>query len=141
MKTLAIVYWSGTGNTEMMAAALRDGFAAHSDSFDYYFSDDFSADKVKEYDLIAFGCPAMGDEVLEEDSFEPMFSACETALKGKKIFLFGSYEWNDGEWMRLWKERCDQLGAVSVHDPIICYDAPDEEMLARLKELGASWSA
>lgn len=141
MKKLAIVYWSGTGNTEQMAEALRDGFAAQSDSFDYYFSDDFSADKVNDYDLIAFGCPAMGDEVLEEDSFEPMFASCEASLKGKKIFLFGSYEWNDGEWMRLWKERCDQLGAVSVHEPIICYDAPDDAMITRLKELGASWNA
>ncbi|MDO5755573.1 MAG: flavodoxin [Tissierellia bacterium] len=136
MKKLAIVYWSGTGNTEAMAEALRDGFQEKSDDMDYFFSDDFSSDMVDDYEKIAFGCPAMGDEVLEEDSFEPMFEDCEDHLKDKEIFIFGSYEWNNGEWMDDWKERCENIGAKFFADPLIAYDYPEDEILDQLKEIG-----
>ena len=45
---------------------------------------DFRPELVADYDAIAFGCPAMGDEVLEEDEFEPMFDGCKAELKDKK---------------------------------------------------------
>lgn len=88
------------------------------------------------FDAIAFGCPAMGSEVLEEDEFEPMFSACEAALSGKKIALFGSYGWGDGEWMRNWEERCVDDGAVLACESVICNEAPDDDAQASCKALG-----
>ena len=66
------------------------------------------------YDAIAFGCPAMGAEVLEEDEFEPMFTACQPKLRDKRIALFGSYGWGGGEWMRNWEETCQEIGAVGL---------------------------
>ena len=90
------------------------------------------------FDAIAFGCPAMGSEVLEEDEFEPMFSACEAALSGKKIALFGSYGWGDGEWMRNWEERCVDDGAVLACESVVCNEAPDADAQAACKALGTA---
>ena len=99
--------------------------------------DDFSADKMDEYDAIAFGCPAMGAEELEETEFEPMFSACISKLGGKKIALFGSYGWGDGQWMRDWEERMAAAGATLVGgEGLMCHETPDEEGLEACKELG-----
>ena len=87
---------------------------------------------------IAFGCPAMGDEVLEESEFDPMFTACESKLSGKKIALFGSYDWGDGEWMRLWEERCQKAGANLACDFVICQLEPDDEANGACEKLGAA---
>ena len=103
MSKVAVVYWSSTGNTEAMANAVVDGAKEKGADVTLYECADFRPELVGEYDAIAFGCPAMGDEVLEEDEFEPMFDGCKAELKDKKIALFGSYGWGDGEWMRNWE--------------------------------------
>ena len=100
--------------------------------------EDFDGSKVAEYDAIAFGCPAMGDEVLEDTEFEPMFDGCKNALKGKNIALFGSYGWGDGEWMRNWEESCKEAGANLVCDSVICQEEPDDEATDACKALGAA---
>ena len=97
---------------------------------------EFDAAKVADYDAIAFGCPAMGDEVLEEGEFEPMFEGCVSALKGKKIALFGSYGWGDGEWMRNWEDECRNAGAVLACDSVTCNDAPDSDCESACRALG-----
>lgn len=136
MKKIAVVYWSGTGNTEKMANTIVDSANAKGADVSLIFSDDFSATKMNDYDKIAFGCPAMGDEVLEEDSFEPMFTECEKDLSGKNIAIFGSYEWNNGEWMEMWEERVKKAGANLIYPPLAAYDYPDDEALEKCKELG-----
>lgn len=100
--------------------------------------EDFDGSKVAEYDAIAFGCPAMGDEILEDTEFEPMFDGCKDALKGKNIALFGSYGWGDGEWMRNWEESCKEAGANLVCDSVICQEEPDDEATDACKALGAA---
>lgn len=90
------------------------------------------------FDAVAFGCPAMGAEVLEENEFQPMFDSCKAKLKGKKIALFGSYGWGDGEWMRNWEESCSAEGAVLVCDSVICNEAPDDDAILACKALGAA---
>ena len=127
MSKVAVVYWSGTGNTEMMAQKVAEGAKEAGAEVSVLTCADFSADDVDAYDAIAFGCPAMGAEELEDTEFEPMFSACESKLSGKKIALFGSYGWGDGEWMRTWEESCKNDGAELVCDSVICADAPDDE--------------
>lgn len=136
MRKIAVVYWSGTGNTEAMAAAVADGARNKGAEAALLTASEFGADQVADFDAIAFGCPAMGAEVLEEDEFEPMFSACESQLDGKKIALFGSYGWGDGEWMRSWEQTCRDDGAVLVCESVICNEAPDEDDLARCEALG-----
>ena len=132
MNKTAVVYWSGTGNTEAMAQAVAESAGA-----ELFACADFDAAKVDEFDAIAFGCPSMGAEQLEEDEFEPLFSACESKLSGKKIALFGSYGWGDGEWMRNWQEQFEADGAILVAEPVICNDAPDDDALEACKALGA----
>lgn len=138
MSKVAVVYWSGSGNTEAMANAVAEGAKAAGAEVSVFEVSDFSAGKVEEFDAIAFGCPAMGDEVLEEEVFQPVFDECKEKLSGKKIGLFGSYGWGDGEWMRNWEEDCKNTGAVLAHDSVIANDAPDDEAAAACKELGSS---
>ena len=127
---IAVIYWSGTGNTEAMASAVAEGAGA-----ELYSVSQFSGD-VSEYDRLAFGCPAMGAEELEDSEFEPMFSDCEGKLGGKKIALFGSYGWGDGEWMRTWEETCKADGAVLACESVLANEAPDDEAVAACQTLG-----
>ena len=136
MSKVAVVYWSSTGNTESMANAVADGAKAAGAEVSVFETADFDAAKVDGFDAIAFGCPAMGDEVLEEDEFEPMFSSCEAKLSGKKIGLFGSYGWGDGEWMHNLEDKCREDGALLVSDGVICQEEPDDEAVEKCKELG-----
>ena len=136
MANIAIVFWSGTGNTEALANAVADGARAKGADVTLLSPADFNADQVAQYDAIAFGCPAMGDEVLEEDEFQPMFDAVLPALSGKKIALFGSYGWGDGEWMRSWEETCKEAGAALAADPLIVNEEPDDEGVAKCRALG-----
>ncbi len=136
MSKTAVVYWSGTGNTETMANAVAEGAKAAGAEVTLFTAAEFEAGLTDSFDSIAFGCPAMGAEVLEEDEFAPMFEACESKLKGKKIALFGSYGWGDGEWMRNWEETCKADGAVLACDSVICNDAPDDDALTECKNLG-----
>ena len=136
MNKVAVVYWSGTGNTEAMANSVLAGAQAAGAQAELFTAAEFSPEKLAEYDAAAFGCPAMGAEQLEEDEFEPMFSACKAALKGKKTALFGSYGWGDGEWMRTWEETCRGDGAELICEPVICNEAPDEDALSACQALG-----
>ena len=136
MSKVAVVYWSGTGNTETMANAVAEGAKGAGAEVDVIVANDFNSGKVAEYDGIAFGCPAMGAEVLEEEEFEPMFASCESKLSGKRIALFGSYGWGDGEWMRDWETRCKEAGAVLICESVICNEMPDDEGIQSCKALG-----
>ena len=136
MSKIAVVYWSGTGNTEAMAEEVANGAKAAGAEVESFTTDDFAADKMNDYDAVAFGCPAMGDEVLEEDEFEPLFEDCKAKLSGKKIALFGSYGWGDGEWMRTWEETCKADGAVLACESVLANEAPDDEAVAACQALG-----
>lgn len=141
MSKIAVVYWSGTGNTEIMAGKVSEGAASAGAEVTSFTAAEFSADMIDQFDAVAFGCPSMGAEQLEESEFEPMFSACESKLSGKKIALFGSYGWGDGEWMRTWEETCIGDGAVLACDSVICNEAPDDEADASCIELGKKLAA
>ena len=138
MSKVAIVYWSGTGNTEAMANAVAEGAKAQGAEATLFSAGEFDAALMDNFDAVAFGCPAMGAEVLEEGEFEPMFSACEAKLAGKKIALFGSYGWGDGEWMRNWEETCATDGAALACESVICQENPDDDALTACKALGAA---
>ena len=130
MKT-AVIYWSGTGNTEAMANAVAEGAGVSAVPVSAFSGD------VAEYEALALGCPAMGAEELEDSEFEPFFSGIEGKISGKKIALFGSYDWGDGEWMRLWADRVKAAGAEIVGgEGLICNNTPDDEALAKCRELG-----
>ena len=136
MSKIAVVYWSGTGNTEDMAKAVLAGATAAGAEGTLFQAADFDATRVDAFDAIAFGCPSMGDEQLEEGEFEPMFVACVPKLSGKPIALFGSYGWGDGEWMRNWEDSCRNLGAKLVCESVICNEAPDDEAAEACQNLG-----
>ena len=129
----AVIYWSGTGNTEAMAQAIAEGAGVDAQTVSQF------SGNVEELDAIALGCPAMGAEVLEEDEFEPFFASIEGKLSGKKVLLFGSYGWGDGEWMRSWQDRVTASGAELVGgEGVIVNEAPSDDDIAKLKELGSS---
>lgn len=137
MSKIAVVFWSGTGNTETMAGAVTEGARSAGAEVEEIQAADFSADALAGFDAVAFGCPAMGDESLEEDEFEPMFESVEDELSGKKVGLFGSYDWGTGDWMDAWRERTEGDGAEVV-DTVIANLEPDDEALEACRALGAA---
>lgn len=134
MSKVAVVYWSGTGNTEAMANAVAEAAKAAGADVDMIQAADFS--DAAPYDGIAFGCPAMGAEVLEETEFQPMWDAVKANLNGKKIALFGSYGWGDGEWMRNWEEDCRAAGIKLTCESVTVNSAPEGADAEACRELG-----
>ncbi len=127
----AVIYWSGTGNTEAMAKAVAEGAGVEAVSVS-----DFRGDAA-DFDALGLGSPAMGDEVLEESEFEPFFASIENKISGKKIVLFASYDWGDGQFMRTWEDRVRAAGATIVNDAGFTANLePNETELAQLRELG-----
>ena len=142
MKKTAVIYWSGTGNTEAMANAVLEGMTAAGADAKLLTVDQVNTAELNGYAAIAFGCPAMGSEVLEEMEFQPMFDACKNCLGGKAVALFGSYGWGDGQWMRDWVERAQGDGAQVLNgEGLICNEAPDDDVQAACRKLGADLAA
>lgn len=133
----AVIYWSGTGNTAAMASAIAAGMG---EGTELYSVDQFTGD-IAEYDKIAFGCSAMGDEVLEEAEFDPFFTSIEGKLGGKKVALFGSYGWGDGQWMRDWAERTTKAGANLYDDGLTVNGFPDGDAKVQCTAFGEGFGA
>ena len=121
----AVIYWSGTGNTEAMANAVAEGAGVTAQNVSSVSASDAAA-----FDVLLLGCPAMGAEELEETEFEPFFAELEGSLAGKKVGIFGSYGWGDGEWIRLWADRVKAAGAELIEEPLMINEAPDGDGLA-----------
>ena len=136
MSKVAVIYGSGTGNTEAMAKAVAEGAKSAGADVDLLTCADVNS--VDGYDAVALGCPAMGAEELEDGEFLPMLESIEAALPGKKTALFGSYGWGDGEWMRSWEARCAEKGITLAADSVTVNEAPDEDGLVACKTLGAA---
>ena len=138
MSKVAVVFWSGTGNTEAMANAVGEGAGQAGAEVSVLPVSMVSADEAAGYDALALGCPAIGAEVLEESEFEPFFTALEGKLSGKPVVLFGSYGWGDGQWMRDWEDRAKAAGAVLKAQPLMVNETPDDDALADCRTLGAA---
>ena len=135
MSKVAIVFWSATGNTETMANCIAEGAGAAAAIVPCAEMD---AAKLNEYDVVAFGCPAMGAEQLEESEFEPMYQDLRGSLSGKPVGLFGSYGWGDGEWIRTWAEDAEAAGARLVVEPVMANGSPDGDAEAACAALGTA---
>lgn len=135
---MKVVFWSGTGNTEAMAEAIAEGMREVDPSCELVDLSSDTAD-ISGDTHVAFGCPAMGSEELEEETFEPFFASVEDSLSDKKVLLFGSYSWAEGEWMQLWTERVKDKTNL-FNEGTIQFDAPSEEDLQNLKKLGKEFA-
>lgn len=130
-----VVYWSGTGNTETMAEAVAEG-AKNAGAEVAVIGVSDADSSVLDADALVLGCPAMGAEELEESEFEPFFTSIEGKIADKRIGLFGSYDWGDGEWMRTWQDRVSADGAILIADGVIANNTPDETAILDCKDLG-----
>ena len=135
-----IIFWSGTGNTEAMAEAIDNG-SNKSEYSKLLTVDKATIDDVKEADVLFLGCPSMGVEELEESEMEPFMESISKDISGKKIVLFGSYGWGDGEWMQNWEQRIKDCGGIIIEDSVICNEAPEEDNLNHLKSLGEKYAS
>ena len=135
MSKVAVVFWSGTGNTEAMADLVAQGVKEAGGDASLIQISDFDESQIDDFDAFAFGCPAMGDEELEDTEFLPVYDIVEPLLGDKKVVLFGSDDWNDGEWMELWEQRAQDAG-VNVVDSLIAKDYPDDEASAECVRVG-----
>ena len=140
MAKVAVIFWSGTGNTEAMAKYIQEGAKAAGHEVSLKEVAQASAADVTDADIAVLGCPSMGDEVLEESEFEPFVESIESRVSGKKLALFGSYDWGDGLWMRNWTERMQKAGATLVAESLIVNNTPEGEDIERCKAFGKSLS-
>lgn len=141
MERLAVIYWSQTGNTAAMAESILKGAKEAGADAELFAIPDITAEQAASYEKLALGCPAMGAEVLEEAEFEPFFIDLEANLSGKKIALFGSYGWGDGQWMRDWQERVSAAGALLYNgEGLMVHETPDSTALAACAEFGESFA-
>ena len=137
MDKIYVVYWSQTGNTEVMAEAVGQGIRESGREAETLTVSQITADTLKEAQAFALGCPAMGDEVLEESEMEPFMEQLDPMISGKQIGLFGSYGWGHGQWMREWQDRVMADGAVVAGgEGVIAQEMPDEDVLAACRNLG-----
>ena len=137
MEEIYVVYWSQTGNTKEMAEAVGAGIEEAGKTAKVVEVGSISAEVLKDAAVFALGCPAMGAEVLEEEEMEPFVAEVEKFASGKKIALFGSYGWGDGEWMRDWETRMQNAGAELVGGAgVMCNEAPDADAVVACKALG-----
>ena len=139
MQTI-VIYWSGTGNTEMMAEALYEGIKENDQGARCLRVDEAMPEHVKEAEIIVLGCPSMGDEILEEDEMEPFIESIKDVVANKKVLLFGSYGWGDGEWMRDWEARMEGYQAHLIQDSLIINETPSQDDLEMCKEIGKKLS-
>ncbi len=137
MSKIYVVYWSQTGNTEAMAKAVKEGIQSAKGTAEVIEVSKASLDELKNAPAFALGCPAMGAEVLEEEEMEPFVAQLEAFAQGKKIGLFGSYGWGDGQWMRDWEDRMKAAGAdIAEGQGVTAQEAPDENALEACRNLG-----
>ncbi|WP_276900588.1 flavodoxin [Dialister micraerophilus] len=136
MAKVAIVYWTGSGNTEAMAHAVEEGAQNAGAEIALNFVSDVTADEIASFDYIALGCPASGNEQLEEYEFEPFFEELLPQLQNKKVAIFGSYSWNQGDWMQIWKQRLNDEGIETIAEPVVAYGYPEDDILEECKKLG-----
>lgn len=141
MANVLLVYWTGTGNTEIMAEKIKEGLEAGGADVDYRTVDAVSPDEIASFDKIAFGCPSMGVEELEEDEFEPFFQEIEGNLSGKKVALFGSYGWGDGEWMDAWEPRVTDAGATLYEQGLKINSTPSSDEEEECFEFGKGFAS
>ena len=136
MNKIAVIYWTGTGNTEVMANEVAEGAREAGAEVSVLNTSAFNVDSASGYDKFALGCPAMGAEELEDSEFQPLYDQLKTQISGKKVVLFGSYGWGGGEWMNPWKEDAANAGLVLADDPLAIEGAPDDAGKEKCRELG-----
>lgn len=134
MSKIAVIFWTSTGNTEVMADAVMESLKGADIEGIKIPASQFDINTVSDYDAFAFGCPAMGDEQLDEYEFEPMFNSVLPLIAGKPVVLFGSYGWGDGEWMRKWEETCINNGVIPLKTYIANY-TPDDSTIKNLTKV------
>ncbi|MGB0174910.1 MAG: flavodoxin [Acholeplasmataceae bacterium] len=130
MERVLVVYWSGTGNTEIMAEKIAEGLEEEGIDVELLSVDDIDPDDVQNYEKIALGCSSMGDEELEESEFLPFYEDAADYFDGKKVALFGSFgAWGDGKgaWMDKWEASMNEIGAVLFEKGLKIVETPDDE--------------
>ena len=136
MSKVNIIYWTGTGNTEAMAKLIEEGAKEKGAEVKLLHVSEASVDDVKGADVVLLGSPAMGAEVIEESEMEPFVESIASSVSGKKLGLFGSYGWGDGEWMRSWFERMEGYGANLLNEGLIVQEAPEGSSEEECKNFG-----
>ena len=97
MKT-AVVYWSGTGNTEAMARAVAEGMTAAGAEAVLLTPRRGRArrsERLRRHRLRL--PPPWAPRCWRKWSSSPCSMPASVALAAKRVALFGSYGWGDGE--------------------------------------------
>ncbi len=135
---VAVIYSSQSGNTEMMAQAINEGLLAEGAESVLFSASNFDVKKANDYDRLVFGSPSMGDEEIDQDFMDPLFSNLEPNLGGKEIAMFGSYGWGDGQFLRSWMQRAQDSNAIVLNEGLLINYTPDSDGLTECQNFGKS---
>lgn len=124
---MKIIFWSQSGNTEGIAKLILKGIEEGGKKAELLEVSSATLEDIKNEDIVILGCPASGSEELDESAMEPFVNSLEGNIQGKKVALFGSYGWGDGEWMRNWEERMEAYGANLISEGLIINERPESE--------------
>lgn len=123
---MKIVYYSSTGNTKRMAELIAEGIEAAGKNAELLDVESITADDIVNEEIIILGCPASGAEVLEEEYMEPLVKSLNGKIDGKKVALFGTWGWGNGEWMTEWEERMKSYGANLISEGFTYQESPED---------------
>ncbi|RHW63239.1 flavodoxin [Clostridium botulinum] len=124
---MKIIYWSQTGNTEKMANLILEGIESEGEKAELVEVSSVSLNDVKNEKILILGCPASGAEELEESEMEPFIKSLEGNMQGKKVALFGSWGWGNGEWMTEWEKKMESFGAILISEGLTVQEYPEGE--------------
>ncbi|MGG7144338.1 flavodoxin [Clostridium nigeriense] len=136
MKKISIIYWSNGGNVEVLANSIAEGTKNLNAEVNIKHVCDATVEDVTEADSVAFGSPSMDNNRIEQHEMEPFINQFKLLPnKQKKIVLFGSYGWDDGQFMIDWVQRMKDYD-FNVVGHIAVKESPSNEELENAKKLG-----
>lgn len=135
MKKISIIYWSNGGNVEVLANTMADELEQAGVNVCIKHVSDADVSDVIEADAVAFGSPSMDNNRIEQQEMEPFINEFKLLpINGKKAVLFGSYGWDDGQFIKNWVVRMKDYG-FNVLGDLAVKESPTDDDIEEAKKL------
>lgn len=136
MKKVSIIYWSNGGNVEVLANTIAESAKMHGAVVTIKHVQDATIEDVTTADAVAFGSPSMDNNRIEQHEMEPFIKEFKLLPNNnKKVVLFGSYGWDDGQFMKDWVVRMKDY-QFDVIANIAVKESPSDEELEIARKFG-----
>ncbi|WP_186429859.1 flavodoxin [Clostridium sp. BSD9I1] len=136
MKKIAVIYWSYSGNVEVLADNIAKGAKEAGAEVLIKHVDYAKVEDVLEADVVAFGSPSMDNNRVEQEEMAPFIHEFKLLPVNKKpVVLFGSYGWDNGEFLNSWEAQMKDYD-FNIIEKFAVKEAPSEEQIQKAVEIG-----